>query len=100
MITLSTMMMRMMVLVRMVRRSKLYGWLRVAVRSDHSIDNGDEDGNSAGQDYMVGSGWCCRIRGGKKEAKEIMMMLMIQIDCTDTEKLHMYIPWMPILYCT
>ena len=58
----------------------------MAVRSDHSIENGDEDGNGAGQDYMVRSEWCCRTCWGKKEAKEIMMMLMIQF--TATEKLH------------
>ena len=58
----------------------------MAVRSDHSIDNGDED--CTGQDHMVGSWWCCRTCGGKKETKEIMMMLIIQIHCTDTEILH------------
>ena len=68
----------------------------MAVRSDHSIDNNDEDGNGAGQEYMVGSEWCCRTCGGKKETKEIMMMLMIQIHCTYRETTHMYIPWMPL----
>ena len=65
------MVMRMMVVVMMVTKIKII-WFRlwVAVRSDHSIKNGDEDGNGAGQDYMVGSEWCCRTCGVKRRPRK------------------------------
>ena len=52
MITLSTMM-RMMV----TKINKMW-WALGGIRSDHSIENGDEDDDGdEDQNHMVGSGW-------------------------------------------